>query len=439
MASMASDSVSANVARLGGSPAGRNSQVRRIAVIAYHSSPLQEPGAGDGGGMTVYVRRLAEALANRGVATDIYTRRTRPEFRSVELSRDVRVIPIDAGPLSPVPKEELPGFMAEFIEGVRAFALTQRIRYDLVHSHYWQSGLAARTLAHRWGIPLVHSNHTLGKVKNQTLPDGDRPEPAARVEGELQVISAADVLVASTDQEQEQLACLYGASHDGLKTIHPGVDHTIFRPGSKEVARAALGLRDEAVLLYVGRIQPLKGIELAIRSLERVVRSTNREVVLLVVGGASGAAGDRELERARELASSLGVERNVRFVGAQPHTSLPGFYQAADVVVVCSHSESFGFAALEAHACGVPVVATAVGGLSFIVRDGVSGYLLHDRDPVAFAERVTRLIDDDEMRDRFGRSATEGAAAFSWERAAGQFLELYECLVREEFTELCTC
>jgi D-inositol-3-phosphate glycosyltransferase len=389
--------------------------------------------------MTVYVRRLAEAFARRGVSTDIFTRRSHPASRVVQLGPDVRVVPIEAGPPTPLPKEDLPAFLEDFVAGVRAFAMGQRIRYDLLHSHYWQSGIAGEALARHWSVPLVHSHHTLGKVKNGLLAGGDSPEPLSRLEGEVVVSSAADVLVASTDEECEQLACLYGASHDQLKTIHPGVDHGAFHPGSREAARAALGLGDEAVLLYVGRIQPLKGIELAIRSLEHVVRAVPRKVLLMVVGGASGPAGDRELERAHSLAAELGLTQNVRFVGPQPHSSLPGFYQASDAVVVCSHSESFGFAALEAHACGVPVVATAVGGLSFIVHDGASGYLVPSRDPALFADRVTRLLVDEELRLRFGRGALSAAEPFSWDNAAGEFLELYECLVNEEFTELCTC
>jgi D-inositol-3-phosphate glycosyltransferase len=413
--------------------------VSRAAVIAYHASPVYEPGAGDGGGMSVYVRSLAEALANKGVATDIFTRLSHPQARLTQLAPGVRVVPIEAGPVGPVPKEQLPSFLDDFRAGVRAFAMGQRIRYEVLHSHYWQSGIAGSALAADWGIPLVHSHHTLGRVKNNLLADGDRPEPQSRLDGELHVIGGANVLVASTDEECEQLACLYGASHDRLKTIHPGVEHQIFSPGAKEVARADLGLRDEAVLLYVGRIQPLKGLELAIRSLEHVVARVPRKVVLLVVGGASGVDGDRELERIKRLVAELGLEQNVRFVGPQPHSSLPVFYRAADAVVVCSHSESFGFAALEAHACGTPVVATAVGGLSFIVRDGSSGFLVPNRDPQIFAERVARLLNDEEMLARFGLQAAAAARSFSWDTAASQFLELYECLVSEEFTELCTC
>ncbi|MFN2389997.1 MAG: glycosyltransferase, partial [Actinomycetota bacterium] len=258
-------------------------------------------------------------------------------------------------------------------------------------------------------------------------------------DGEDAVIGAADVLVASTDDEFRQLTWLYGAAQDRLKTIHPGVDHDAFHPGPRTEARAEIGLGDEAVLVYAGRIQPLKGIDLAIRAVEQLVPTLHREVVLLVVGGASGSGGDRELARLGRLARDLGIERNVRFAGPHPHGRLPTFYRAADLVVVCSHSESFGLAALEAHACGIPVVGTAVGGLSHILRDGESGYLVDSRDPAVFAARAKTLLADDELRARFGVAAARRSRRFSWTSTAGSFLALYECLASERLPEVCTC
>ena len=413
--------------------------VKRVAVIAYHSSPLLEPGAGDAGGMSVYVRELAEALAAKGLVTDIFTRADGSAPRVVEIAPGVRVVSIDAGPRRPLEKEELTTYLDDFVHGVRAFATAQRSRYELVHSHYWQSGLAAKSLAEVWSAPLVHSNHTLGKVKNRTLPPGDAPEPLMRLAAEADVISASDVLVASTDEEWEQLACLYGASHDRLKTLHPGVDHALFNPGDKRSARAELGLGDEAVLLYVGRIQRLKGIDLAIEATAQLVSALDRPLRLLVVGGASGRKGRDEIERLKALAVERGVRTNVTFTGAQPHERLPLFYRAADAVLVCSHSETFGFAALEAHACGTPVVGTAVGGLSHIVTDERSGFLVDSRDPAVFAAHLKTLLSDPELLSSFGRQAALSSACFSWERTASAFLDLYECLVREESPEACTC
>ncbi|HJR45521.1 MAG TPA: glycosyltransferase [Actinomycetota bacterium] len=411
----------------------------RVAVVSYHSSPTNEPGSGDAGGMTVYVRHLAAALADRGVMTDVFTRAVDDSRAPVQLSPGVRVVPIAAGPRRHLPKEELHGHLGEFVGGIRAFATTQRLSYDLIHSHYWQSGLAGAELQSVWGVPLVHSHHTLGKVKNRFLAPGDRPEPALRLAGEGEVIDTADVLIASTDQELEQLACLYGAAHDRLKTLHPGVDHGVFRPLPKAASRAELGLGDEAVMLFVGRIQRLKGVDLAISALEQLVPALDRDATLLVVGGASGTNGDEEIDRLRALAGTLGIADKVRFVGPQPHDRLPLYYSASDVVTVCSYSESFGFAALEAHACGVPVVGTPVGGLSHVVHEGFSGFLVDSRDPSVFAARLKTLLADHHLHSAFSREAVRSASSFSWDRSAEAFLELYECLVLGEAPEVCTC
>lgn len=415
-------------------------QVRRVAVIVYHSSPLADAGSGDAGGMTIFVRGLAEALARTGLRTDIFTRRDGDGPRVVTLSEGVRVISIDAGPPEPVEKSEQLAYVADFVAGIRAFTTANRLRYDLVHSHYWQSGLAGKELSALWGVPLVHSNHTLGKVKNRFLAPGELPEGPERLEGEAEVIAASHVLAVSTDEEVEQLSCLYGASHDKVKTVHPGVDHSLFDPDiPREAARDALGLTDEATLLYVGRIQPLKGLELAIRATEELAGAMEQDVVLLVVGGASGRTGADEVDRLKRLTASLGIEDRVRFLGPRPHTSLPSLYRASDVVVVCSHTESFGLAALEAHASGIPVVGTAVGGLSHIVADGRTGYLVDERDPSVFAARLKTLLSDVELRAAFAVAAASRARMFDWDRSASEFLELYECLIAESDPELCTC
>jgi D-inositol-3-phosphate glycosyltransferase len=414
--------------------------VSRIAVLVYHSSPLVEPGEGDGGGMTVYVRKVADACASAGLHTDIFTRATSWGERPLTtISPGVRVVAIEAGPRRPVPKEDLTAHIDEFVSGILAFGVAHRARYDVVHSHYWQSGLAARALRAAWDVPWVHSQHTLARVKNRHLAPGDEPEPLTRLEGEERVTTTADVLIASTDDEWSQLACLYGVSHDRLKVVHPGVDHKLFSPGDRAAARAQLGLGGEAVLLYAGRIQPLKGLSLALRAVEQLAPGLDRGLALVVVGGASGRGGVGELGRLNSLASQLGIEDRVRFVGAQPHERLPTFYRAADVVVVCSYSESFGLAALEAHACGTPVVGTAVGGLSHIVRDGVSGFLVGSRDPTEFAARLKTLLSDEEVRRSFASAATASASEFSWDATANALAELYDCLVREEWPQACTC
>lgn len=412
---------------------------RRAAILSYHSSPLLEPGVGDSGGMTIFIRALTRALARRGLRTDIYTRSTGVDERVIKLFDGVRVIGVDAGPTIPLSKEDLPGHLADFATGIRAFATAQRVSYDVVHSHYWHSGVAGTILASSWGVPLVHSNHTLGLVKNRFLAPGDVPEPETRLAGERRVIETADVLVASTDEEWEQLACLYGASHDRVKTIHPGVDHDVFSPGDGETARRDLGLDDRLTILYAGRIQRLKGLELAIRAVDQLVPALDRSLRFLIVGGASGRGGEEEVTRLRRLVAELDLDDVVDFLGPQPHHRLASFYRAADALVVCSHSESFGLAALEAHACGTPVVATPVGGLSHIVGDGESGFLVDTRDPATFAGRLKTVLADDDLRRTFATNAARRALSFSWESTADALHSLYDCLVQEKLPELCTC
>lgn len=413
--------------------------MRRIAVISYHSSPLLEPGVGDAGGMTVYVREVARSMAKLGIRTDIFTRSTTPRVEVTDIYPGVRVVTVPAGPAGAMDKVGLVSHIPEFVDGIRSFAVQTRASYELVHSHYWQSGMAGADLAAAWNVPLVHSNHTLAKVKNRYLPPGDSPEPASRLEGEARVISSAEILVTSTDDELEHLACLYGASHDRLKTIHPGVDHAMFSPGDKGAARAELGIGDEAVLAFVGRIQPLKGLDLAFRAVAQLLPALDRELKLFVVGGVSGPSGNRELAQLLELADELGISGSIVLSGPQPHPSTPCFYRAADAVVVCSYSESFGLTALEAQACGTPVVATDVGGLRHIVADGRTGYLVDTRDPADFAGRLKTLLSDPDLQTEFSQHARESSARFNWDRTSRELAELYECLITERLPEACTC
>ena len=412
--------------------------MRRVAVIAYHSSPLLEPGTGDAGGMTVYVREVARAMTKMQFRTDVFTRSASGSIETTDIFPGVRVIAIPAGPVGTVSKADLPRYIGDFVLGVRAFALGRRSAYDVVHSHYWQSGIAGAELASTWGVPHVHSNHTLAKVKNRFLPPGDSPEPLARLDGEAAVMESADILIASTDDEWEHLACLYGASHDRIKTIYPGVDHGSFNPGDQGEARARLGFGDELIVAFVGRVQPLKGLDLAIQAVSQLVPALDRAVRLVIVGGDSGV-GISEQARLMDLAADLGIPETLHFVGPQPHDRTPTFYRAADAIVVCSYSESFGLSALEAQACGIPVVGTDVGGLRHIVRDGGSGYLVGSRDPSDFAARLKTLLADDDLRATFSDNAIESAASFTWERTGTELADLYECLVTERLPEACTC
>jgi len=385
------------------------------------------------------VRAVAEMLARWDIQTDIFTRSEDPVTSVEEIVPGVKVISVPAGPAGPLPKERSARFVDDFVDGILSFAESGG-GYDLIHSHYWQSGLAGLALAEAWNVPLVHSHHTLGRVKNGFLAPGDDPEPKVRIAGEQRVIQDAGVLIASTEEEWEQLARLYKASHERVKTIYPGVDHRRFAPGDRATARAELGLpADAAILLCVGRIQPLKGLDLAVAALEELSSALEREVLLVLVGGSSGARGGPEGRRLRRLAARRGLGDRVVFAGGQPHERTPLYYRAADLVAVCSYSESFGLSALEAHACGVPVISTDVGALSHIVRDGRSGFLIDERDASLFAARAKPLLSDPEMWEQFSREAIRSASSFTWERTGGALVELYECLITERFPEACTC
>jgi D-inositol-3-phosphate glycosyltransferase len=383
----------------------------RVAFVSFHTSPGDPPGFADAGGMNVYVDRLARALGALDVAVDVFTR-SAARAATDEVAVGVRIVALPSGPPGPLAKEELIPHAPAFAGAVAAYARTARARYDIVHSHYWQSGVAAIALARRWDVPLVHTHHTIGALKNETRPAGATLEPELRLRAERAVISAAALVTASTDQERLWIG---GSS---ARTLTPGVDHRLFRPGNHTTARSWLDLDDRPLFLAAGRIQALKGLELAVRALPLV----DDVSTLLIAGGPSGADGADELARLQRLARDLGVERRVRFLGPQPQRRLADLYRAADALVVCSHSESFGLAALEAHACGTPIVGTTVGGLPTFVREGRSGFLIDRRDPELLAAHLREVLAAGEP---FRRAATESAAPFSWERTAHTLLAQY--------------
>lgn len=389
-----------------------------------HSNPLAEPGAGDAGGMTVYVREVARSLAAMGVAVDIYTRRSEAGDEVAMLSPGVRVIQVEGGPLD-LSKEDLPAFIPQFTSNLAEYVELEGLSYDMIHSHYWLSGKVAARLKERWNVPFVHTFHTLGRVKNEALRTGDLPEPPMRLAGEGKVIEEACAIVASTEEERRCLIDLYSAHPERIHLIPPGVDHRLFTPGDKGQARRALGLDPEdRVLLFVGRLQPLKAVDTAIRALADLADRDPR-IRLLIVGGASGLTGSDEPKRLAALAASLGVSDRLTFVSAQPQSALPDFYRAADVCLVPSHTESFGLVALEAQSCGLPVVASAVGGLKHIVQHGRTGYLVSPSSPRAFAERAFRILTDDATQRNMGGLAVCSSADFSWDRSARELKELY--------------
>ena len=381
-------------------------------MISLHTSPLAQPGVGDSGGMNVYVRELAASLAQAGVRTTVYVRRDRedqPEVVAVEPFFDVVHVPV--GPLG-MAKEDLASVIDEFADWVGA-DIRRRGDVTTLHANYWLSAMAAHRLKHDLGLPLVTTFHTLAKVKASA---GDH-EPEARAQAEQMVIGCADAICASNRAEALQLVELCDADVDRIEIIPPGVDHAFFSPGDQAGARAALGLGDEPVLLCVGRIQPLKGLAVAVGALGALAESSAK---LLVVGGPSGADGEAEFARIERMIDDLGLRDRVRFTDPQPHHMLSTFYRAADLCLVPSRSESFGLVAAEALACGTPVIASAVGGLTTLVEDGVTGRLLESRDPALWAEVIDGLLGAADVRSEMSIRAAAAGRQYSWSTTAAR-------------------
>jgi len=403
--------------------ASSSGPVRRVAVFSMHTSPLAQPGAGDGGGMNVYVRALASALTRAGVSCDVYTRAEDPnQVPVVEVEPGFRVVHVEAGPLAPVPRYELPGLVDTFVDATTRL-LDDGAPVEVLHANYWLSGAVAHRLKHLRDLPMVATFHTLARVKADAGVDDD-PDQRARTEHD--VIACADLMLASTDAERDQLEMHYGAVAERVEIVPPGVDHSVFFPADAGVAKGRLGLDGRRTLLFAGRIQPLKGVGMAVRCLAEL---HDPEAMLMVVGGPSGADGDEELARVRALARDLGVAANVRFVPPQPHSRLADFYRAADVCIVPSRAESFGLVALEAAACGTPVVAASVGGLRSLVDDGTTGFLVEGRDPAAYAAPVATLLDDPELAAEIGATASARSRRYSWSTTAARLRRLYGDLV----------
>ena len=397
-------------------------------MVTVHTSPLAQPGEGDAGGMNVYVLEVARQLAHRGIAVDLFTRTTSAaQAAVVEVEPGVVVRHVAAGPYEGLAKEDLPGQLCAFAAGMMRVAAHAPLGYyDLVHSHYWLSGQVGWLAADRWGVPLVHTMHTMARVKNLHLADGDDPEPVGREIGEAQVVEAADRLVANTEQEARELVDLYGADPARVVVAEPGVDLATFTPGSVGGARAALGVASDAVLLlFVGRIQPLKAPDVLVRAAAEIVRrrpELRSRLVVAVLGGASGT-GVRTPMGLAELAAERGIADLVRFVPPVDRPTLAQWYRAADVVAVPSHNESFGLVALEAQACGTPVVAANVGGLPTAV--GPAGVLVDGHDTADWATALAGVALDTERRAGLSRASAEHAAGFGWARTAERLAEVY--------------
>jgi D-inositol-3-phosphate glycosyltransferase len=393
-----------------------------------HTSPTASLGRHANGGLNVYVREICTAFSDRGVATDIFTRRLSSDDPSVEqlapLSR-VIYLPAGAGLDKYSLYDEVPAFAARIAD----FAMREGIHYDLLYSHYWLSGEVACLLRPQLSAGWAHIAHTLGLVKNRTLAAGARPEPELRIRVEAEIAEQADLLIASTQDEADELVNAYGADPGRVAVVAPGVDLSMFQPGDRGEARRKIGYGGERLLLFVGRLERLKGVDVAIRALALLRDRRHEDVRLLILGEDSTDGEESEKERLKAVASSLGVRDRVDFIGSVAHHELPYFYRAADVLVMPSYSESFGLVALEAQACGCPAVVSGVSGLRSVVRNDVSGYLIDGPDPALYAERIARLLADPELAEQMGRRSSMLAQRFSWTRTADRLAELFEGVV----------
>ena len=393
-----------------------------------HTSPLDQPGIGDAGGMNIDVLESAQRMAAMGVEVDIFTRRTESESPEiVEISKGVRVRYFDCGH-GHLTKEQMPahilGLSKEFLR------IVKDEKYDAIHSHYWISGKVAMPAAAKLRIPLIHTMHTMARVKNLNLAEGESPEPMIRVQGEIQVAAAAQALIANTDSEAASLVSLYDACPDTVHVVNPGVDLFTFTPGKgRKVARELINTpADALVVTFVGRIQPHKGPEVLIQAAAELVKHSPHmrpRLIVNIIGGASGA-NTEEVERLKELATWLNIADVSHFAPPVPRADLVHWYRAADLVCVPSYSESFGLVALEAQACGTPVIATAVGGLRTAVADGISGVLVDGHDPKAWSSVIARLLQEPQRRVLLSMGAIEHASHFGWDTTARGTLDIYD-------------
>jgi len=395
--------------------------IRHVAYLSMHTSPLLQPGSGDAGGLNVYIDELARTMARRGVRVDTYTRRTHPDQPdTVAVADNYAVHHVAAGPQEPLPIAALPRRIGIYSESVIA-ELRRSGLPDVVHSHYWISGWAGVLVKEALDIPLANSFHTLGRMKDLSRRAGEGGESPMRTMTEEEVIARSNCVIASTPFEFDDLLDQYGANPERLCTSPPGIDHAVFRPGDKASARRSLDLPDGPLVLYAGRIQALKGLDVAIGAISHM----HQPAQLLIVGGPSGPAGRAEIDHLRSLADGLGVRHRIHLVAPQPHDELARFYQAADVLVMPSRSETFGLVAAEAQACGLPVVASRIGGLPYVVDDAASGLLVEVGDEPGFATALDRIIGDPQLRASLREGALVKAAEFSWKATADRLLELY--------------
>ncbi|HEX8990736.1 MAG TPA: glycosyltransferase [Anaerolineales bacterium] len=405
-----------------------------IAMLSYHTCPLATLGGKDTGGMNVYVRDLTRELGRLGIHVDVFTRSQDEHVPHVlhDLGYGNRVVHVPAGPEQPVEKSNLAAYVPEFVEGVKAFAVEKGIHYDVIHSHYWMSGLAAIALSEAWGgVPVIQMFHTLGAMKNRVAQSPDERESAERIAAEKAILACVDRVTVATLAELTQLRFLYKADDRKLEIIPPGVDTSHFYPIPSDEAKQFVGLKPEdRMILFVGRIEPLKGVDTLIRAMACVkMKGLSRPVHLAIIGGEPDVDPDQmtvEMARLQGLSDDLSMGRTVVFLGKRGQDTLPYYYSAAEVLVMPSHYESFGMVALEAMACGTPVIASDVGGLGFLVQDGETGFTIPDGEPDTICEKLALLLGDPTLRHRMGRRAAEVALSYAWPKIARQIVAVYE-------------
>ncbi len=408
-----------------------------VAMISYHTCPLATLGGKDTGGMNVYVRDLTLELGRMGIHVDVFTRSQDEHVPHVlhDLGYGNRVVHVPAGPETPLPRQELAGYIPEFVRGIERFVEDKGLHYDIIHSHYWMSGLAAESLSECWGgTPIVQMFHTLGEMKNRVARSDAEREGAYRLDGERRVLARVNRVIAATPAEQAQLEWLYKADMSKVVVIPPGVDVRHFYPIPVDEARQFIGLSPSArMILFVGRIEPLKGLDTLIKAVACLrVKDLSEPVNLAVIGGDPDAAPEEmssEMTRIQKICDDLTVGKMVAFLGKRSQDTLPYYYSAAEVVVMPSHYESFGMVALEAMACGTPVIASQVGGLAFLVQDGVTGYHVADGDDEGMCKELTILLGDTSLRKSLGKNAAAYAQNYAWDKIATQIVGVYSDII----------
>jgi D-inositol-3-phosphate glycosyltransferase len=411
----------------------------KVAMLSYHTCPLATLGGKDTGGMNVYVRDLTVELGRMGIHVDVFTRSQDEHVPHVlhDLGFGNRVVHVPAGPEKPLPKPELAEHIPRFVTGIEQFTKEKEIEYDIIHSHYWMSGLAAEALSDTWGgMPVIQMFHTLGEMKNRVAQSDLEREGDYRLEGERHVLARVDRVIAATVAEYAQLEWLYQTDMRKVSVIPPGVDVSHFYPIPVDEARQFIGLTPDArMILFVGRIEPLKGLDTLIRAVACLrVKDLPEPVHLAVIGGDPESVPEEtstEMARIQKMCDDLTVGKMVAFLGKRGQDTLPYYYSAAEVVVMPSHYESFGMVALEAMACGTPVIASQVGGLAFLVQDGITGYHVPDGDDDALCGRLTALLGNESLRRSLGRNAAEYAQNYEWRKIAPQIVDVYNNLIRK--------